>query len=505
MKNAMKVIMGSLVLLTSLILLVSCGDDGDDSDVLNSITKYDTPKYVFYFIGDGMANPQVNLTEAALNDDDFRLAKPGDVGVGVLNLSTFPVIGMATTFAEDRYITGSAAAATALACGKKTTIGTISQNGDHSQDFETMAEMAKAKGMKIGIISSVSIDHATPACFYAHEPSRGNYNNIAAQMATSNFDYFAGGFAKGDFEKYRGRDPEGDPKDIIAEMQNAGYTITTTRAELQATQPGQKVWAYTGYDGDAALYYELDRPSDHVSLAEFTAKGIELLHSKDGFFMMIEGGKIDWACHANDAVSAAHDLIAFDNAIGEALDFYNEHPKETLIIITGDHECGGLTLGFAATEYESAFALLKDQKISYQEFAVRVGNWADNGNVNFSTALDSMKYFFGLGNANLNNALALSEYETNCLKEAFNESMSGDTDRDNEENFLKYGPYYDPFTITITHILNQKAGIDWTSYYHTGVPVPVYAMGQGQYEFSGSYDNTDIAKKIIEIAELASD
>lgn len=504
MKLFLKSISFALLAALALGFFSSCSEDCEDCDPCDtgSLPTYKTPKYIFLFIGDGMGSPQINMTEAALNDPGFKNNTTMKVGVGSMATTQFPVAGLATTFAEDRYITGSAAAATALACGEKTVIGNIAMKGDETTPIKTMAEMAKEKGMKVGIVSSVSIDHATPACFYAHEPARGNYNNIAAQMATSGFDYFGGGFAKGDFQKYRDRDPEGDPKDIIATMQAAGYTITTTRAEFNAVQPGTKCWAYTGYDGDGALQYELDRPQEDITLAEFTERGIEILDNENGFFMMVEAGKVDWACHANDVVSATHDMIAFDDAIAKAVEFYNQHPDETLIVITGDHECGGLTLGFASTGYETAFEILKYQDVSYQNFSVTVAGWADAGTMTFENALNEVKTHFGLGDASKHEALAITDYERGLLEDAFNESMSGDVDRDNEEVFLKYGPYYDPFTVTVTHILNQKAGVDWTSYYHTGVPVPVLAMGQGQYEFIGYYDNTDIAKKIIKVGAL---
>lgn len=476
---------------------LSCSEDDDSNDPSDN-NSYKTPKYIFFFIGDGMASPQLQLTEAALSDPDFKSAKLQSVGLGTLNMSQFPVAGMCNTYAEDRYITGSAASATALATGYKTTIGTIAMDGNHSQNYTTMAEMARDKGMRVGIVSSVSIDHATPACFYAHETTRGNYNSIAAQMATSNFDYFAGGYAKGDFQKYRDR--ADNPKDIQQEMSNAGYTITTNRSELDAAQNGDKVWAYTDYDGSGALNYELIRNTNEVSLAEFTQKGIELLDNDKGFFMMVEGGKIDWACHANDAVSAAFDVIAFDEAIGKAMEFYNQHPDETLIVITGDHECGGLTLGYANTGYETAFEILKNQHKSYDLFTATVYGWADAGNVTFDEAMVEVKDFFGLGDDSADEKLALSDYEMQLLENAFNKSMSGEAVKDEYESQL-YG-YYDPFTVTITHILNNKAGLDWTSYSHTGVPVPVFAMGQGASLFNGYYDNTDIAKKIIEIGKL---
>ncbi len=479
----------SLFITLSIIVSFSACKKTNTEEALNTLpANFKSAKYVFFFVGDGMALPQINLAEAALAN-----SSEASNMVGNLCFTKFPVAGHATTYAEDRFITGSAAAATALATGNKTSIGTVSKTADHSANYPTIAEMAKSRGMKVGIVTSVSIDHATPACFYAHEDSRGEYQKIAAQMATSGFDYFGGGFAKGNNKKY------GD-LDIPKLMKDAGYTLATTRSELAAAKG--KVWAYNHTcDSDKALFYEIDRPEDHLSLAEFTQKGIELLDNENGFFMMVEGGKIDWACHANDAGSAAGDVIAFNKAVKKAVEFYNNHKDETLIIITGDHECGGLTLGYSATKYESAFDVLKNQKISNLNLSQKVSKWADSKNVSFNMALDSLKTYFGFNDASKNKALVLSKLETKQLKEAFRKSMKKEKFGSKEPEYVKYGPY-DPFTVTTTHILNNKAGIAWTTFSHTGVPVPVFAMGHGQNIFSGYYDNTDIAKKIIMVAGL---
>lgn len=469
-----------------------------DTTLVDSSSIYTTPKYVFLFIGDGMAMPQVNATEAALGMNGAVRTRSA-IGISALTMSGFPIVGQATTHAEDRYITGSAAAGTAIATGHKTTIGTISLNGDHSDTLQTIAQMAKAKGMKVGIVSSVSIDHATPACFYAHAESRGMYYEIASQMPASGFDYFGGGFAKGDKEKY------GHQGEIVPAMTAAGYTITTDRASLKAAEG--KVWAYTGYDRSMALNYELDRDeATEISLAEFTKEGIRLLSEGNdkGFFMMVEGGKIDWAGHANDAVSNIYDMIAFDKAVNEAVSFYNEKPDSTLIIVTGDHETGGLSIGYAGTGYETSFSVIAHQKVSYDVFNGIVSDMAEKtgtDSVTFEMALDTIEEYFGLGDTLTDPALALSEYELSRLEDSYNIVWSGESGNTPAEDKLNYGGYL-PLTVTATHILNNKAGLDWTSYKHTSVPVPVYAMGEGQQLFSGSYDNTDIAKKLMKIAAL---
>ena len=478
---------------------ISCKSEIPKQNQIHDQSISEHPKYIFLFIGDGMSFSQINIAKAAQHHKNFRLYKKPEFGNKAMNILEFPVTGIATTFASDRYITESAAAATALATGKKTSCGTVAKSPDHSENYQTIAEMARDKGMKVGIVSSVNIDHATPACFYAHEKDRGKYNSIASQMSSSNFDYFGGGFARGALPKNIKKQ---NAKNVIELMKKAGYKLTTTRKELDSIIPGQKCWAYNKVkNNDPALLYEIDQPADYIDLAYFTEKGIHLLDNDRGFFMMIESGKIDWACHANDAVSAAHEVVALDESVGKALNFYKKHPRETLIIVTGDHECGGLALGYYSSQYESIFEILNYQKISYEIFSNKVDNWKNSKIITQAMVLDSVKYYFGLGDEKKNKKLALSKYETKRLLEAYAYSFDNKSKTDDEEYYINYGGY-DPLCVTVTHLLNQKSGIDWSTYSHTALPVPIYAIGVGANMFSGQLDNTDIGNKIMKLANL---
>ena len=461
--------------------------DGNSSFSLGGFRR---AKYVFFFIGDGMASPQIHAAEhylAALENDD---TEPGAPKAKLLAMSKFPVQGMATTFANNRFITGSAAAGTALACGMKTDIGVIAMNPDATVPYTSIAELAKKGGKKVGIVSSVSIDHATPAVFYAHQSSRGKYHEIGHDLVKSGFDYFGGG----GFKK-----PDGPLGNVLDAAVAAGYKIATTRAELQAAQPGRKLIAYNHQlDNSKALFYEIDRPEDHISLAEYTRKGIELLYdrrNRKGFFMMVEGGKIDWALHANDARAAIDDTLAFDAAIKEALKFYKKHPRETLIVVTGDHECGGLSLGFAGTGYATAFEVMEDQNKSYIGFGEDLKDYllgSPAEDIDGSDVEAMIAASFGLVYDDL------TDHEKGLLEDAYDHSRLGHPRfnyTDYPEEFLLYGGY-DPLSVTCTHVLNRNAGIAFTSYYHTGVPVPVLAKGKYSNLFHGFYDNTDIAKRI---------
>ncbi len=445
------------------------------------------PTYVFLFIGDGMGVVQRMAAEEYLKTQ----GKEG------LLMNTFPAYGMTTTYQNDRFITDSAAAATAMASGVKTNGGYIGVDPEFTP-VTTIAEMAQKSGMKIGIVSSVSIDHATPACFYAHEESRNMYHEIDMDLANSGFDYFAGGGLKDPAGK-KSKNPQGNALDVAKEN---GYTIVTGKEAIMALTPeAGKVIAYNDrLDRSKALPYSIDTQETDVTLTEFTQKGIELLDNPKGFFMMVEGGKIDWSCHANDATTAILDTLEFDNALKVAYDFYQAHAEETLIIVSGDHETGGLALGFAGTKYDSYFDILKVQNVSYDVFSKEIFKKykeTREGKAKFDDVLPLLKEYFGL-DVEGEGQLVLKDYELQALKDAFVQSLAGVKINVGTSDYLLYGGY-DPFTVQVTHILNQKAGLAWTSYSHTGVPVAVSAIGVGSEAFNGFYDNTDIGKKMMAI------
>ena len=308
-----------------------------------------------------------------------------------------------------------------------------------------------------------------------------------------------------------------------------GYTIVTTRDKFKSFSPGDgKLIAMPRGPGKGkSLPYELDRREMDISLARLTRKGIELLQGESGFFMMVEGGKIDWACHANDAGTAVADIIAFDDAIGQALKFYEKHPEDTLIVVTADHECGGMSLGVVDTGYKTNFNLLKYQKISFQGFQDEMFKQISSKEISpsFEHILPLITSGFGLGPAG-GAGIALSPMEMDMLKVAYGESVSHIRKKgsrlshkknkasrrkgrqkgaEGNNNTSKPSSLYgreDPLTVTLTRILNHRAGIGWTTFSHTGVPVLTSAIGLGHGDFSGMYDNTDIGKKLMALMEM---
>ena len=469
--------------------------------IVQPTVQTNTPKYIFVFIGDGMSHVQVNAAQVYRGNNT-----PGEVATQSLNFTQFPVAGVATTYDATSFCPDSASTATAISSGVKTHSGVIGMQVDKTTIAPSITEQLKAAGMKIGIVSSVTINHATPAAFYAHTPSRNEYYDIAMQLANSGFDYFAGGT----ISSPTGSDK--DQTDAFEVIKSKGYAIADTTEAIRALNADSgKVYAVSPVLQDSgAMPYTLDISGDSITLAEFVKKGIDVLDNEKGFFMMCESGKVDWACHANDALSAIADVFGFEAAIQEAVDFAQLHPDETLILVTGDHETGGLTIGYAATGYDTAFSILGNQKMSYVAFDALIGKMKEeNPNMTLEEVLPVIKENFGLMTSSdpdaaneANAAFVLSEREYEKLADGFAESMKANDERtQTEETALLYGGY-DPLSISLTHIINNKAGIGWTSYAHTGTPVPVYAMGAGSDIFGGSYDNTDIYKKLVEVIGL---
>ena len=470
-----------------------------------------SPKYVFLFIGDGMSYPQFQAASdylGALADNDEEQALPsvkyddrnGAVldGPKALNFMNFPVAGSAVTYDACSFAPDSASTATSIATGRKTYSGMINVDITGAEEFETIAEKLHGQqGYKIGIISSVNLNHATPAAFYAHQASRNNYYEIGQELVDSGFEYFAGGGLK----KVTG--PNKDQESLYDLAEAAGYKVTFTQEDAQAvTAQDEKVILIDEHLADSdAMAYDMDRQEEQWALADYVAKGIEVLDNDTGFFMMCEGGKIDWACHANDAGATVTDTLALADAVQVAVDFAQEHPAETLILVTGDHETGGLTIGFAGTDYDTYLDNLANQKISYAQFDEQyVASYKEN-NTSFEDAMKDVEELFGLKlTGEDGDRLVLTEYEVQRLRTAY-EMIDADASTYTQEQYVLYGGY-NPFSVTVTHILNNKSGINFASYSHTGLPVAVFAMGQDAEAFTGYYDNTEIYEKMASILDV---
>jgi alkaline phosphatase len=501
-KRTLSIILSSLIcfaLLAGFIAKPSAFTTSHSNNTYNG----KTPKYVFLFIGDGMSYPQISTAEMYLGKKN----SPDSLSTEYLSFTKFPAAGSAQTFDAESFIPDSASTATSISSGYKTLGGVINMDVTKKEKYTPITEKLKAKGYKIGIVTTVPITHATPAAFYAKVPHRGQAYDIGLQLADSNFDYFAGG----SFDQPTG--PNRDQKHILDVVRSKGYKVVNNKEDiLKLNSNSGKIVAINPVLDGTAMPYDLDRKSDDLSLADYVRKGIEVLDNKNGFFMMVESGKIDWAGHANDAASSIHDTIQFSKAVDEAIKLYKKYPKDTLIIVTGDHECGGMSIGFAGTGYETFFEKIDRVTMSNVEFPKLV-NVYKNGKTKETAKLSDLhtdiKRAYGLifpedadAQRPENKGMVLTDSEVDRLEAALGKTMLSSNQRNyTDQEKVMYGSY-DPLTITLTHILNNKAGIHYTSFSHTGLPVPVYAIGVGEELFNGYYDNTDLYKKMAAITKI---
>ena len=498
--------------LSALIGLSAIASLNAETKITAPATGKGTPKYVFVFIGDGMSYPQIQSAAyytgkdaAGIVDVVKKSENPSDSPeMKALSFYQFPVAGSASTYDATSFAPDSASTATSIFTGYKTHSSSINVDITKKIKYRTIAEQLRdQKKYKIGVISTVNLNHATPAATYAHQASRKSNYPIGQELVSSNFEYFAGGALMDPQDKNK------DKTSIYDLAKNAGYKVCFDQKSAAALKNGDKalVIAETLADSDS-MSYDNDRKEGEWALRDYVRKGIEVLDNKTGFFMMVEGGKVDWACHANDARSSIADTLALSEAVEEAISFYNKHPKETLILVTADHETGGLTIGYAGTDYNLFFRTLDNQKISYAKFdSDYVSAYKKNG-TSFEAVMKDVEKLFGLkmpgaDGSNKNGGLVLTDYELSRIKTAYEKTIKNDKNRSQMEYDI-YGTY-EPLTITITHILNAKSGLGWTSNSHTGLPVPVFALGAGQEEFKGFYDNTEIYKKLAELTKVVKD
>ncbi len=431
------------------------------------------PQYVFYMIGDGMSSAQRQITEYYMqgkkHDANYHLA-----------MDSMPVTGIITTQSTSSLITDSAAAGTALATGEKTNNGVIGMSPD-GKKLTTLLESAQKEGKATGLISTTRLTHATPATFIAKNPDRNAENEIANDYVKSNIDFLAAGgfrnFITGEGSKRK------DNRNLVHEFQDLGYHTfigkDSSKAFMDFTpKAGDKVLALLT---KSHLPYEMDRKVT-PSLAQLTEKGIELLSKdKDGFFLMVEGGRIDHAAHANDVAGVIGDTEAFDESVKTAISFYNKHPDDTLIVVVGDHETGGMGLGLGKQYFMNLDRIAK----SHESIEDKLQHVYKGDRAAF---YDHIGKEFELTD--------LTDEEKTKIETAMDFVDSGKKDAD----YVWGG--YDPVAMTVAHITSQRAGVYWTSYAHTAIQLPVTAMGDGAESFGGFGDNTDVAKKLAKVMDV---
>ena len=445
-------------------------------------------KYVFYFIGDGMGVNQVNGAETYLG------ALEGRIGTAPLTFASFPQVGLVNTQSATNGVTDSAAGGTALATGHKTKNSALGLLADLTTPVQSIAVKAREAGAAVGVATNVSVDHATPGAFYAHVPNRNMYHQIGRDLIAANFDFYAGS----DF-----RQPE-DKADSLGSLfkqcADAGYTVVRGYKEylkkrkkarrmilLQSEKPS---------NGDrTCLPYAMDRRAGELTLTDITRAGISFLTARPetaekGFFLMMEGGKVDYACHANDAAAAFKEVIDLDNAVRVAYEFYQQHPEETLIVITADHETGGLVLGRGA--YELHTEALRHQKMSAEEYSRHLSRLCEKAGKKLSWELveNDLKENWGFWQA-----VKLNDHQTKRLHKAYDALAEGH-DTDAKNLYASLNGLADAARRTMA----ECAHIGWQSGGHSNGYVPVFAVGAGAEKFGGRIDNTLIPQKIVEAA-----
>lgn len=442
-------------------------------------------KYVFYFIGDGMGVNQINVTET------YLAALKGRIGIEPILMSEFPVVGIVNTYSATNGVTDSAAGGTALASGYKTKNGAIGVLEDLQTPCTSIADWAKQSGKAVGIATTVAITHATPASFYAHQPKRSMYYEIGQDLCKSGFDFFAG------CDFHRPNTKEGEPT-LREQAKAAGYTILTggykeyqkkgKKADklimLQSDEQNEKL-------GSDHLPYALDQTKNDLTLEQIVRAGINYLSSKstDGFFFQIEGGMIDYACHRNDIGNAINEVLDLDKAVKVAYEFYQQHPDETIIVISADHETGGLAMGTGP--YELHTDLLRFQHKSIDELKWMLGELYKKAPKKFDrVAVEKVlreEMGFGAG-------IALSDKQQERISrrwEAIEKAIADSQKVQDRINDLGE---------TVKHILSEVAMISWASGGHSNGYVPIYAIGPGTEVFQGRIDNIEIAPAMAKIA-----
>lgn len=313
-------------------------------------------KYIFYFIGDGMGNTHVALTESYLS------YKAGKENGERLSFTQFPYLALAETWPIGGHITCSSASGTALACGIKTTNNSLGVDPDGNEGTSVAVELHNA-GYNVGIMSSVPVNHATPAAFYAHNEYRGNYYEISQDMIDDGFEFFAGSGL------YEIKGKNGDKPSTIDFLEENGYAVCYGKNAFTKRAGESEKIVYlqpSSEDKDPEYYTRVGDKEGDLSLAEMLELCLEYLGDEEPFIIACEEGKIDWSAHGNKTMSMIHDVLSLDETVKKALEFYYAHPDETLIIVTADHETGGPAIG-EGQEWKSDFIDWKVLENSWNE------------------------------------------------------------------------------------------------------------------------------------------
>lgn len=442
-------------------------------------------KYVFYFIGDGMGSNQV------LGAEMYRSALQGQpLGRVQTLMTTFPYSGSASSHSASNGITDSAAAGTCLATGTKTKNGMLGLAPDSAR-LTTIAEELKAQGWGIGIMTTVAIDHATPGAFYGHVKKRSMYYEIGQQLSESGFDFFGGA----GFHYPQGK-KDNEKVNLYRLAEERGYTVVHGMQELAGIPASRyadisKMILVQATDDQGAkhgdnLPYAIDRKEGDLTLRQIVSTAIPFLAARhERFFMMVEGGMIDYACHGDDAATAFGEVWDMNEALQEAYAFYLAHPDETLIVVTADHETGGLALG--NSDYTLHLDLLRHQQCSEWILSDRfVQLFRDKKKPTWEDVKTLYRETLGFWDG-----VQLTADEEKELKTLYKNARA----KKSSDTKTMYKTL-NALGAAGVDLLNKKAHIGWTTRAHTAHAIPLYSIGPKAELFSGWHDNADIVPLI---------
>ncbi len=413
-------------------------------------------KNVILLIPDGMSTDAVTLS---------RWYNGGKE----LNLDSM-ACGLVRTYSADAPIADSAPAGTAMATGFKSHTGFVGvlpdentmpglkpiNKNDSRRPVATILEAAKLSGKSTGIIATSEIMHATPADFTAHDISRKNYDSLSEQQVYQELDVVMGAGSQ-----YFTEEKRGDKENLISVIKE-NYQYVTSPEELNNIKTG-KLWAMFA---PSALAYDFDREhSKEPSLAEMTAKAIELLSKdKDGFFLMVEGSKVDWAAHANDPIGIISDVLSFDKAVGKALEFAKKDGN-TLVISATDHGNSGISIGSSNTNSNYDKTPLAAYIDPLKKASLTGEGIESKFNEDRSNIAEVMSKYYGISD--------LTAEEINSIKNS----------KKGEMNY------------TVGPMIGKRSNIGFTTTGHTGEDVTLYVYAPKNIDqLTGTIENTDIAK-----------
>ena len=347
------------------------------------------------------------------------------------------------------------------------------------QPLTTVLEAGKMlQGKATGLVFTCEFPHATPADCSAHSYNRGKYDWIAPQMVHNDINVVIGGgvsILTKDMEDY-----------LLAN----GYGVYRNDLKGMRADNNQKMWALYG---NKEMAYDIDRnPEEQPSIEEMTRKAIDKLSKNpNGFFLMVEGGKIDWACHGNDAATVFNEVKDMDDAIKVAYEFYKKHPKETLIVVTADHETGGIVLGTG--KYALNLKALQYQKHSADGLSKRISELrkAKSNKVTW----EDMKEFLG-EEMGFWKQFPISWEQEKKLRDEFEQSFVRNKVVFAESMYSKS----EPMAARAKEVMDQISMVGWVSGGHSAGYVPVFAIGAGSQLFGEKIDNTEIPKRIAKAA-----